>query len=104
MLFRDLSLLRDRGEGQDLEFMERSPKNGNELSKEVAAFASSNHGTILIAVADDGPIAGLGEAGTPEGRDRLCSWIASVCSGNVRPAITPVFRFAYFPRARSTSD
>ena len=93
-LSRDLPMLRDRGEGQDLEFMARCPKNGHELSREIAAFATSNPGTILVGVADDGSVAGLDEARTQEGRDRLCSWIASVCSGNVRPAITPVFRFA----------
>ena len=57
-LSRELPLLRDRGEGQHLEFMERYPENGYELSKEIAAFASSNSGTILIGVADDGSLAG----------------------------------------------
>ena len=42
MLSRELSLMRDRGEGQHLEFMGSYPKNGHELSKEIAAFASSN--------------------------------------------------------------
>ena len=93
-LSRELPLLRDRGEGQHLEFMERYPENGYELSKEIAAFASSNPGTILIGVADDGSLAGLDDVDTPEGRDRLCRRIEGVCSGNVRPAITPVVKFA----------
>ena len=93
-LSRELPVLRDRGEGQYLEFMARYPGNGHELSKEIAAFASSNPGTILIGVADDGSLAGLDDVGTPEGRDQLCRRIEGVCSGNVRPAITPVVKFA----------
>ena len=90
----ELPLLRDRGEGQHLEFMERYPENGYELSKEIAAFASSNPGTILIGVADDGSLTGLDGVETPEARDRLCRRIEGVCSGNVRPSITPVVKFA----------
>ena len=93
-LFRELPLLRDLGEGQHLEFMERYPENGHELSREIAAFASSNAGTILIGVADDGSLAGLNNLDISEGRDRLCRRIEGVCSGNVRPAITPVVKFA----------
>ena len=93
-LSTELPLLRDRGEGQHLEFMARYPENGHELSKEIAAFASSNPGTILIGVADDGSLAGLDDVDTPEGRDHLCRRIEGVCSGNVRPAITPVVKFA----------
>ena len=93
-LSKELPLLRDRGEGQHLEFMARYPKNGHELSKEIAAFASSNPGTILIGVEDDGTLAGLDDVDTPEGRDHLCQRIEGVCSGNVRPAITPVVKFA----------
>ncbi|WP_421708592.1 helix-turn-helix domain-containing protein [Algihabitans sp.] len=93
-LSAELPLLRDRGEGQHLEFMERYPDNGHELSREIAAFASSNPGNILIGVADDGSLAGLEDVDTAEGRDRLCRRIEGVCSGNVRPAITPVIKFA----------
>ena len=94
-LSKELPLLRDRGEGQHLEFMERYPTNGHELSREIAAFACSNPGTILIGVADDGSLAGLDEVDAPEGRDRLCRRIEGVCAGNVRPAITPVVKFAH---------
>ena len=94
MLSRELSLMRDRGEGQHLEFMGSYPKNGHELSKEIAAFASSNPGTILIGVADDGSLVGLANVDTSKGRDLLCRRIEGVCHGNVRPAITPVIKFA----------
>lgn len=93
-LSRELPVLRDRGEDQHREFMRCYPKNGYELSKEIAAFASSNPGIILIGVADDGSLVGIEGVDTPEGRDRLCKRIEGVCSGNVRPAITPVVKFA----------
>jgi hypothetical protein len=89
-----LSILRDKGEGQHLEFMRSYPSNGFELSREIAAFASSNAGTILIGVSDDGELVGLPNAHTPAGRDALCQRIEGVCSGHVRPAITPVIKFA----------
>jgi ATP-dependent DNA helicase RecG len=89
-----LSILRDTGEGQHLEFMQSYPSNGFELSREIAAFASSNAGTILIGVSDDGELIGLPEAHTSAGRDALCQRIEGVCSGHVRPAITPVVKFA----------
>ena len=93
-LSRALPQLRESGEGQHLEFMLLYPDNGHELSREIAAFASSNSGTILLGVADDGTLVGLEGVETPEGRDRLCQRIEGVCSGNVRPAITPVVKFA----------
>ena len=41
-LSRDLSVLRARGENQDLEYIESFPQNVRELAKEIAAFATSN--------------------------------------------------------------
>ena len=92
-LSQQLPVLRDRGEGQHLEFMLSYPQNGHELSREIAAFASSNPGTILMGLADDGSLVGLEGVDTPEERDRLCRRIEGVCIGNVRPAITPIVRF-----------
>lgn len=92
-LSRQISVLRDRGEGQHLEFIAAYPENGHELSKEIAAFASSNAGTILIGVADDGALLGIDEAHEASGRDLLSRRLEGVCSGNVRPSITPVIRW-----------
>ena len=94
-LSNELPVLRDSGEGQHVEFMEQYPKNGHELSKEIAAFASSNPGKIIIGVADDGTLTGLEELKTPPERDKLCRRIEGLCTNNVRPAITPVIRFAH---------
>jgi ATP-dependent DNA helicase RecG len=71
-LSEQLPVLRDRGEGQYLEFMAHYPENGHELSKEVAAFASTNAGTILVGISDEGAITGLVDAATSSGRDTLC--------------------------------
>jgi ATP-dependent DNA helicase RecG len=93
-LSSELPILRDNGEGQHIEFMVRYPSNGNELSKEIAAFASSNPGRIIIGVADDGALVGLEELKTSAGRDQLTRRIEGLCTNNVRPAITPVIKFA----------
>ena len=92
-LSKELPVLRDRGEGQSLEFMAIYPENGYELSREIAAFASCNGGLILIGVSDDGNLMGLQDLDSVEGRDRLLRRIEGVCSGNVRPSITPVVKF-----------
>jgi hypothetical protein len=48
-----------RWEGQTLEFMEKFPDNARELAKEVAAFATSNAGTIYLGADDDGKVVGV---------------------------------------------
>jgi ATP-dependent DNA helicase RecG len=90
----DLPVLRSRGENQDLEYMESFPQNVRELGKEIAAFASSNQGTILIGVSDDGDIVGLEKALTVEGRDELLRRIEGICRGTIKPSITPTVKFA----------
>lgn len=89
-----LPILRDAGEGQHVEFMAKYPENGYELSREIAAFASSNSGTILIGVSDDGRLLGLPDLDSNTARDKLLRRIEGLCSGNIRPAITPVVKFA----------
>jgi ATP-dependent DNA helicase RecG len=93
-LSEQLPILRDRGEGQNLEFMAEYPSNGHDLSREIAAFASSNAGTILIGVSDDGNLIGLCNVDTAAKRDTLLRRIEGVCAGHVRPAITPTVNFA----------
>ncbi|MBA7680812.1 hypothetical protein ES703_89133 [subsurface metagenome] len=91
---QDLSVLRARGENQDLEYMESFPKNVSELAKEIAAFATSNQGTILIGVSNDGGLIGIEETGTARGRDSYLRRIEGICRGTVKPAITPTVKFA----------
>ena len=93
-LSRDLSALRARGESQDLEYMESFPQNVHELAKEIAAFATSNPGTILIGVSDMGDLVGLEDVLAIEGRDTLLRRIEGICRGTIKPAITPTVKFA----------
>ena len=93
-LSRDLLVLRAKGENQDLEYMESFPQNVRELAKEIAAFATSNPGTILIGVSDTGDLVGLEDALTIEGRDTLLRRIEGICRGTIKPSITPTVKFA----------
>ncbi len=54
----ELAILRSRGEGQNLEFKREFPKQATDLAKEIAAFATSNQGTILLGVSDSGDLVG----------------------------------------------
>lgn len=50
------------GEGHTVEFKEALPPQLRDLAKEVAAFASSSGGIVILGVRDDGSLAGFGEA------------------------------------------
>jgi len=93
-LSRELPILRSRGENQNLEYMEAFPQNARELGKEIAAFATSNTGTILLGVHNSGDLVGLQDADTADGRDQLLRRIEGICKGPIKPAITPVAKFA----------
>ena len=93
-LSRDLPVLRAQGEGQHLEYIKIFPQNTRDLAKEIAAFATSNQGTILIGVSDSGDLIGLEGANKPEERDNLLKRLEGICRGTVKPAITPVAKFA----------
>ena len=93
-LSKDLPVLRARGENQDLEYMESFPQNVRELAKEIAAFATSNAGTILIGVSNTGDLIGLQGASSPDGRDEFLRRVEGVCRGTIKPAITPIAKFA----------
>lgn len=93
-LSHDLAVLRARGEGQDLEYMEYFPTNTRELAKEIAAFASSNTGTILIGVSDSGDLIGIAECQDAAERDRLIRRLEGISRGTVKPAVTPTAKFA----------
>jgi ATP-dependent DNA helicase RecG len=90
----EMPALRHKGEGQELEFKERLPEQTRDLGKEIAAFASSNSGKILLAVDDTGELVGMPELKEQEGRDKLIKRIQGICRGTVKPAITPKIKFA----------
>lgn len=93
-LSKDLPVLRSRGEGQYLEYKQIFPQNTRDLAKEIAAFATSNQGTILIGVSDSGDLLGIDGADNQEERDDLLKRLEGICRGTVKPAITPVAKFA----------
>lgn len=82
------------GEQQDVEFKERFPDNVRDLAKEIAAFATSNDGTIILGVSDGGDIQGLPDCDTQEGRAALVQRIEGLCANVVEPTVTPELRFA----------
>lgn len=86
--------VRRSGEGQHVEFMEEYPENGNELSREIAAFASSNEGSIIIGIADDGRLVGLDKVVSAKDRDKLCRRVEGLCTNGVKPSVTPKIGFA----------
>jgi len=90
----DLPVLRSRGESQDLEYKSEFPSNARDLGKEIAAFASSNTGTILLGVADSGELVGIPEGDTPEVRDQIIRRLEGISKGTVKPSITPTAKFA----------
>lgn len=90
----EIALLQLAGETQTVEFKAKFPKQLTDLGKEIAAFATSNAGTILLGIADDGSMAGLEGCEQRSARQELVARIEGVCASGVKPAITPAIRFA----------
>ena len=90
----DLLDLIERGEDQQLEFKADFPSSVSDLAKEIAAFATSNAGKILIGVSDSGEPLGIESASSPTGRDNLVKRVAGICRTIVQPTLTPTVSFA----------
>lgn len=88
-LSHDLPELRARGEGQEIEFKQKFPDQVSDLAKEVAAFATSNTGTLFIGLKDNGDLVGLDGCDDAGVRDGLLRRLEGICSGSVKPAVTP---------------
>lgn len=82
------------GEHQSLEFKEAFPEQARQLAREIAGFATSNAGTILLGVADTGEIVGVPDCLGPVGRAGIISRIEGICASIVTPIVTPKVRFA----------
>jgi hypothetical protein len=83
----DLLAVQKDGEGQELEFMVKCPDHPHDLAKEVAAFGSSNPGTIFLGVNDEGEIVGLDGVATIKDRDRLQTRVETICANSVSPPL-----------------
>lgn len=92
-LTNDIPRLLRGGEGQSVEFKEQLPKQASDLAYEVAAFASSNTGLILLGVADSGEVVGVGGVDTNTARDAFVRRILGICQV-VRPSVTPTIAWA----------
>lgn len=93
-LSRELPVLRARGEGQHLEYMRCFPEQVRDLGKEIAAFATSGGGLILIGVDDEGNLVDLEGAERLSKRDHYLERIEGIAHGTVDPPITPKVGFA----------
>lgn len=80
-----------RGECESVEFKREFPAQADDLAKEIAAFATSRSGTVLLGVSDDGLIVGLAGMESADARDAFVRRIEGVCN-SIRPAVTPVIR------------
>jgi ATP-dependent DNA helicase RecG len=69
-LSKELPGLRTEGEGPTLEYKREFPAQAHEMGTEIAAFATSGGGRILLGVADDGTLVGL-DAASADAVDRL---------------------------------
>ena len=80
--YEDLSKLlpeiRAAGEHHCHEFKAEFPAQAHELAKEVAAFATSGGGLVLIGVGDDGGVVGLSESDRDQLRLRAQGVVAQV--------------------------
>lgn len=92
-LSKDMPVLRARGENQDLEYKREFPSNARDLAKEIAAFATTNDGMILLGVADDGELVGLLNCDSASGRDDLIQRLEGVIQ-SIKPPITPSAKFS----------
>jgi len=72
-----------------MEFKREFPQQVSDLAKEIAAFATSNTGTILIGVKDNGDLVGIDEGHDGVVRDALLRRLEGICSGSLKPAVTP---------------
>lgn len=85
------SLERDlqKGESQGIEFMADFPRSARDLAKEIAAFATSNAGTIYLGVNDDGKLSGVSDVKNLRditGKDAFQKRIQGTC-GTIKPSI-----------------
>lgn len=93
-LSQNLESIIGAGEKQDVEFKSQYPAQASDLAKEIAAFATSNDGTIILGVGDEGEILGLDQCNNQKGRADLVSRIEGICTNIVRPTAFAELSFA----------
>lgn len=91
-LSQQLLTLCQSGESQKLDYKREVPAQARDLAKDIAAFASSGGGLILLGVRDDGSVAGVPNADQPGERDALSQRIAGICKA-IEPPVRPKLRW-----------
>lgn len=92
-LSADLPGLASGGENETVEFKREMPKQVRDLAKEIAAFASTNGGKILLGVDDDGTIVGIHNAHDPTIRDEYGLRVVGLCQV-IDPPVRPDLSWA----------
>ena len=77
----------DAGESQEVEFKSVLPSKVSSLAKEIAAFATSNHGFVIVGVADDKAILGMELANSEKGRKNLIGRVEGICQSLIEPTV-----------------
>lgn len=92
-LSADLPGLASGGENETVEFKRELPKQVRDLAKEIAAFASTRGGQLLLGVDDNGSTVGIPDANDPAIRDDLGRRIVGVCQ-IIDPPVRPHISWA----------
>ncbi len=64
------------------------------MAKEIASFATSNDGMILIGVDDNGQVSGIDGGLKSSVRKDMVEKVEKICSGCIKPSVTPTITFA----------
>ena len=86
----------DGWEGQEVEFMGDYPTNASELSKEIAAFATLNAGTIYLGVDKNRNIRGVStikDLGEAKGKDSMLDRLSQLTQKTIKPPIRVTIDF-----------
>jgi ATP-dependent DNA helicase RecG len=92
-LSQDLLQLCAAGESETIEFKRELPSQKRDFAKEIAALASTAGGMILVGVADDGSVVGVGGAEVASVRDGLCARVVGLCQ-QIEPPVRPKLLWA----------
>lgn len=83
----------EKWEGKEIEFIEDFPKIAHELTKEMAAFSTSNYGRIYLGINKNKEIIGLKNIDDIQYKDGLINRLANLSQGSVKPAIIVTTHF-----------
>ncbi|MBE5073335.1 putative DNA binding domain-containing protein [Erythrobacteraceae bacterium E2-1 Yellow Sea] len=89
----EIAMIAAIGETQEVEFKATMPQQVSNLAKEIAGFATSNAGRVIIGIEDDGTIRGLDQFDRAA-RAKLTERIEGLCANAVQPSITPTLKYA----------